>query len=73
MIAQDLDDPTIGYPVTRALDHHALKLGLQGRQAGKTAFDLGKLRFGDGVGCGTGLIGIVEQAEKVADRLKGKA
>lgn len=73
MITQNLDDPTIGYPVTRALDHHALKFGLQGRQAGKTAFDLGKLRFGDGVGCGTGLIGIVGQAEKVADRLKGKA
>ena len=73
MIAQDLDDPTIGYPVTRALDHHTLKFGLQGRQAGKTAFNLGKLRFGDCVGCGTGLIRIVGQAEKVADGFEGKA
>ena len=73
MITQHLNDPTIGDPVPCALDDHAFKFGFQGCQAGHATFYFGELGLGDRVGCSAGLIGIVRQAEKVADRLERKA
>lgn len=70
MVPQHLDDPAVGDLAARALHHHAFKLGLEGRQPREAAFDFDKLRPRNGIcGC-AGLIGVVREAEKVADRLE---
>ena len=73
MVAQHFDHPAIGDFPACALHDHAFQFTFQRRQPRKTAFDLSQLRLGDGIGAGTGLVGLVRQAEEVADRLKGKA
>ena len=73
MVAQDLDDMTIGNPPARALHDHTFKLGLQRGQARKAAFNLGQLRLRDGIGCRARLIGSVRQTEKVPDRFQREA
>ena len=72
VIAQHLDDPAIGYRVTGTLHHHALQFGFQGHKPRKAALNLGKLRPCNGVCSGAGLIGIVRQAEQIADCLQRK-
>ena len=67
MVAQDLDDMTIGNPPARALHDHTFQFYLQSRQAQNAAFHLGQLCLGDGIGGSAGLVGIVRQAEEVAD------
>jgi hypothetical protein len=73
MVAKDLDDPAIGDPPARALHDHALLFRLQRGKAHQATFHLGQLRLGDGVGGSAALVGMVRQAEQVADCLEREA
>ena len=73
MVAQHLDHPAIGDLPACALHDHAFEFGFQRGQPRKAAFNLGQLRPGDGIGGGAGLIRIVRQAEKIADRFEREA
>ena len=73
MVAQHFDHPAIGDFPACALHDHAFQFTFQRRQPRKTAFDLSQLRLGDGIGAGTGLVGLVRQAEEVADCLEAEA
>ena len=73
MVAQNLDHPAISDPPARALHNHAFQFGLERRQPREAAFYLCQLRLGDGIGGSAGLVGIVGQAEKIADRFQREA
>ena len=73
MVAQNFDHPALGDPAARALHEHAFEFRLEGRQPREAAFDFGELRPGDGIGCGTGPVGLIRQAEQIADRFQCEA
>ena len=70
VVAQDFNDPAIGDFPTCTLHDHTFQFGLQSGQARQAAFNLGKLRAGDGIGSGAGLVWPVREAEQVADRFQ---
>ena len=49
-VSQRLDDPALIHPAMRTACHHALKLGLQGCQAGDALFHLDQPGAGDLIG-----------------------
>lgn len=73
MVTQNFDDPAIGNLAARTLHDHALEFGFQRGQARKATFDFDQLRPSDGISGGTGLVGIVRQAQEIPDRLEREA
>lgn len=73
VIAEDGDDAAVGDPAAAALVQHSGQLQPQCLQAGDPALDLVKLTLSNGVDGLTWFIGIVHQAQQIADRLQRKA
>jgi hypothetical protein len=69
VIAQNFDDLAIGDAAARALLNHPFKLGLERSEPQKPAFNFRQLRFGNGVGGGTGLVWGIRQGKKIANCL----
>ena len=72
VVAQDLDDPTVGNAPAPALLDHPFKLAAQRLKALDPLFDIAELRFRDGIRGLAGLFGLVAEAQQVAYGLQGE-
>ncbi|MBB3453486.1 mannose-6-phosphate isomerase-like protein (cupin superfamily) [Rhizobium sp. BK313] len=73
VIGKDFDHPAlVDAAVAATFDHH-LQFGFQCRQAAYPLLDFDQTRLGDGIGRGTGLMRIILQGKKRADRIDFEA
>ena len=72
VVAQDLDDPTVGNAPAPALLDHPFKLATQRLKALDPLFDIAELRFRDGIRGLAGLFGLVAEAQQIAYGLQGE-
>lgn len=73
VIAEHFNHSAVGNRAPGALHDHALKLRLERCEPRDALLHGRELSARNGISCGTGLVGVVREAQKVADRLKREA
>lgn len=73
VVAQDLDDPTIGDAPAPALFDHAFEFRAQCLQVRDPLFHVSQLRPCNGVYSLAGLVRLVTETQQVTDGLQGEA
>jgi hypothetical protein len=70
MIRQHLDNAAFGDPSAAALGNHAPQLALKGAQPRDPLLDLAKMHLRDAVDDGAGAVGMVGEAQQLANGIE---